>query len=1122
MENVNLGSFLFGNVNSQGLLDFDEDIDDFMDEEIQSALSNIGKNSNASFELKIEVNPKSSTFLAQKGSKLRFSNLLHTETVYNKDRYRIRKMKLRSRKVPKVIALKESTSESFRSKRLFSVSNSTTSFWLKHFAKGIYYSDNVNSRSSDFSSRRIDCVYERQFIPTKKGDITLLNSRLFSPSVHSFNVYSWEDDIIWSLTPSSKTSKNVFTPIYANSKGVLPTSTKGSGVNSINLRNSSSSIGHSRSQTPISSPPPPPSKSLAGRIMNNSFAEGSWDEEIIFDDSDIPARIPGQHFCLDMNDPFLIMEPIIDSTARKNFNYKKGKKPLKFDQPIKDKFNFSSDRYYSGPSTHTPKEGSDASKTKTHFISNNRQTIKNSIPAINLTLPFYRTTLTKEECREWHRPTLCFSPLDKEVGFSKLIGKKLGINKKSLNSFTTPKKLSLRTVDPNEFVIIEYVEENPLLLSNVGMSNLLIHYYRKQQQRDHPSLEFSYGACRLLEQEEESSFGMFGDCAPGKVVSSIQNSLFKAPIFEHQSTATDFLAVCHHSKGKSQTSFFLRKLPQKILLAGQTMPNVEIFDPNSRNFNIFCRKRIQAFAYRLFKKDQQLTRGTPSSSQPKLRISKLFAAFPQFHDSNIRKWLKDYAESVRIGTDTSTWFLKADAPVLDEEDIQSLMTPENLCIYESMLVGQQVMNDRMMALGEKLDREVLKALSPWSMTSTFLSAADGKTMLRTEGLGDISGKNESLVMVSSSNPLFKDTTPVGDKIKRSRALEQSLYKNELVKIWKKQMKSLESDALLYAEAIPFSTQHARPISSIRKLYITRKVKSRSGKIEEVEEVIEDDEVIASYLERRKQFNRQRRKRQLELLALNSSRAAKRSKVGLVEKRAQSQPEHQVGDHQMSYLQGQQQPQQQPKNKSKAKISITCGTCGTVGHMRTNRICPLYYEYENEVAANPILADALQHSEHTMTDKHVPSLRLKLTVGQGAKNTPVIKFNDETPSNQNVLNSLNDLFTSSLERIVLSSPDSWPFKKAVNKTDYPHYYTLIAEPMDFGTISKRLKRRFYRSLKAFLDDVHLVRDNCISFNFSDHPFSTNVSLLVRSLEEDLLKVSDYISSLESSLIPIPLE
>lgn len=1104
MENVNLGGSLFGNVNSHGLLDFQKD-DGFMDYEIKCALSNMGTSSDTDFELKIEIRPKSIS-LPQKEKTLRFTNFFHTETVYNKDKYRIRKMKLRNRKVPKIISLKENTVEIFRSKK--NVPLSPSPLWLKQFSKGIYSND---TNASDFCRGRIQVSYEKRIFPSKRGKIILANSKLFQPSVYAFDVYNWEDDIIWSSVPTSKVSKNVFTPIYANSKGVtLPIKGNGS---STSLRNSSSSIGHSRSQTPISTPPPPPPKSLAGRIMNNLFAEGNWDEEIIYDDSEIPLNIPGQHFYLNMNDPFLILEPLIETISKKNFNLKKFKKQFKYDQPIKDKFNFSSDRYYSAPSTHTHKEGSDSSKTKTHFISNNRQIIKNYIPAINLTLPFYRTTLSKEECREWHRPTLAISPMEYTITFSKLIGKKLNINKKSLNSFTTAKKLSLRTVDPNEFVLMEYVEENPLLLTNVGMSSLLIHFYRKQHQRDHPTVEINFGACRLLEEEEESPFGMFGDCSPGKFVSSIQNGLFKAPVFQHQSCETDFLAISHHSKGKSQSSFFLRKLPSKILLAGQTLPNVEIFDPNSRNFNIFCRKRIQAFAYRLFKKDQQLS-SESSSSQPKLRIGKILAAFPQFHDSNIRKWLKDYSESVRIGTDTSTWHLKSEAPVLDEDDIQSLITPEILCIYESMVVGQQIMNDRLMALGnEKLDREVLKSLTPWSMTSTFLSASDGKIMLRTEGLGDISGKNESLIMVSATNTHFKDNTPI-EKVKRSRALEQTLYKNEIGKIWKKQMKSLESSGNHHEKnenLFSSSTQHARPISSIRKLYITRKIKTKSGKIEEIEELIEDDEVIALYLERRKQFNRQRRKRQIEANALYSSRAAKRSKI-TVERNTPSQDQ--------ASPQVLKNPLIGQRKNTKAKI--TCGTCGTIGHMRTNRICPLYFEYENEIAANPILADALQQSEHTMNvgggDSHVPSLRLRLSISPShhdSKKTKV-KFNDDSPPNQNILISLNDLFESSLQRIVLSSPDSWPFKKAVNKAEYPHYYTLIAEPMDFGTISKRLKKRHYKSFKEFLDDIHLVRDNCISFNFSDHPFSTNVSLLVRSLEDDLLKVSDYISSLESSL------
>ena len=64
--------------------------------------------------------------------------------------------------------------------------------------------------------------------------------------------------------------------------------------------------------------------------------------------------------------------------------------------------------------------------------------------------------------------------------------------------------------------------------------------------------------------------------------------------------------------------------------------------------------------------------------------------------------------------------------------------------------------------------------------------------------------------------------------------------------------------------------------------------------------------------------------------------------------------------------------------------------------------------------------------------------------------------------------------------------SLPFRKPVDavKLEVPNYYDVIKEPMDFGTIERKLKSDVYRRSKECLDDFSRVFSNCYAFNKTD--------------------------------------
>lgn len=60
-----------------------------------------------------------------------------------------------------------------------------------------------------------------------------------------------------------------------------------------------------------------------------------------------------------------------------------------------------------------------------------------------------------------------------------------------------------------------------------------------------------------------------------------------------------------------------------------------------------------------------------------------------------------------------------------------------------------------------------------------------------------------------------------------------------------------------------------------------------------------------------------------------------------------------------------------------------------------------------------------------------------------------------------------------------------FLKKVGKKEAPGYYNVIKNPMDLGTMSKKLL--LYRSLDEFEDDINLIVNNCMIYNMGTEYF-----------------------------------
>ena len=77
------------------------------------------------------------------------------------------------------------------------------------------------------------------------------------------------------------------------------------------------------------------------------------------------------------------------------------------------------------------------------------------------------------------------------------------------------------------------------------------------------------------------------------------------------------------------------------------------------------------------------------------------------------------------------------------------------------------------------------------------------------------------------------------------------------------------------------------------------------------------------------------------------------------------------------------------------------------------------------------------------------------------------------------------------------PHMFPFYKPVDPIalNIPTYFDVIKTPMDLATIKKKLDQGDYESCEEFEADVHLIFNNCFTFN----PVGSDVFLMAQRSE-----------------------
>jgi transcription initiation factor TFIID subunit 1 len=435
-------------------------------------------------------------------------------------------------------------------------------------------------------------------------------------------------------------------------------------------------------------------------VNNPALVHDRWEDDIIWDTEAVP-RIPKPIIPrLDPNDPDIILgipeEVTVTITSDKD-GKKDGRPKAKLSLMKagskagsetsqsslfgkKDPFNLSNDEFYN------PRHVS-----STQGLSGLDSTVvQHSLPALALHTAWFPTHLSLHALRNFHRPKLRLR-CDNRRGTTGFITVEGLVNhiaqrnkerEKERESSGGGEVFFMRTPEDvsacdGELILAEYCEQHPPLLMSTGMATRIRNYYRRpeRQVKSHaPRLQF--GETTYV----QSSSYFLGQLHSGQLLQSFETNLFRAPIYRHTMLDTDLVVII------SGSQVFVRDVPT-VFLVGQQCPKVEVPPPNSKSAMQFQKDFLLLFLYKLFRESDD--------SPPRIKMEAVRKAFPPaaMSESVIRKVLKQCADFKREGYENGWWVLRSDCRLPSEEELRSMISPEQVCAYYSTLVSEQRLKD---------------------------------------------------------------------------------------------------------------------------------------------------------------------------------------------------------------------------------------------------------------------------------------------------------------------------------------------------------------------------------------------------------------------------------------------
>uniref|UniRef100_A0A8C3B3S1 Transcription initiation factor TFIID subunit n=1 Tax=Cyclopterus lumpus TaxID=8103 RepID=A0A8C3B3S1_CYCLU len=246
-----------------------------------------------------------------------------------------------------------------------------------------------------------------------------------------------------------------------------------------------------------------------------------------------------------------------------------------------------------------------------------------------------------------------------------------------------------------------------------------------------------------------------------------------------------------------------------------------------------------------------------------------------------------------------------------------------------------------------------------------------------------------------------------------------------------------------------------------------------------------------------------------------------------------------------------------KERPDLKVKLKCGACGAIGHMRTNKFCPLYYQ-TNAPPSNPVAMTEEQEEELEKTVIHNDNEELikvegtKIVLGKQLiesadevrRKSLVLKFpKQQLPpkKKRRVGNAVHCDYLNKPHKaihrrrtdpmVTLSSvlesvindmrdhPNTYPFHTPVNAKVVKDYYKIITRPMDLQTLRENVRKRLYPSRDEFREAVEVIVKNSATYNGAKHPITQVAQSMLDLCDAKLKEKEDRLVRLEKAINPL---
>jgi hypothetical protein len=491
-----------------------------------------------------------------------------------------------------------------------------------------------------------------------------------------------------------------------------------------------------------------------------------------------------------------------------------------------------------------------------------------------------------------------------------------------------------------------------------------------------------------------------------------------------------------------------------LYLAGQTHPFVKIPTPGSKEHTAYQRRHVRTSIFSKLKDGGAL------------KTYEIYDEFPEITEAAIRKELRECADFSREGGEGGHWTLKNTVEV-PKEALEEKETPETVCMYDSLKVGQLKLKQMGITRLHHLDGGVLNAVQeipkdryidsdikngalclhetmrsmPWLVTSKFVDAMDGRhqlqlsllvgsTTARRAAVRDESSGADKASDKGESKPDKKQQTDYNRK--KQMAFQEMLETISQVETESSDdeededeefNKAMEQDEDALVEGRRPRAKGVR----VRKTTIAhswRKEVTKTGEIRWRCDTIRDPEQVAQVVQR----------------------LTKQDGLGEgVDERAKADARR-------------EKKRIQEKNRRLAKK----GNMGVLVDMgdRSGMSVDRPREALSKVRIPVAAMEAHEKTKKRALPDHLQGRAVKR---QRRRINPGME--------------LNTIFEEVVSAL-WSHPKALPFQKPVDSRQFPDYRRIIKKPIDLNIIRTRCRDcTVYKSKGEFLNDIQLMVNNC---------------------------------------------